>query len=236
MLPRRPVIIAHRGLHRDYPENSLEAMRAAWAGRVQWAECDVHESATGPLFVLHDDTLDRTTEYTGPVGGRIDAELDRCRLRDGHGGLTPYTLPRLGDVLGAMPPDGGLLIELKSVHDYAELVRDIAGRNIRVQSFDAEDLRRTAERDGQLPLSLLVGTPAELAAAVEMPYRSIHLDHALLDAAAHRQLARAGKSIGVWTINAEADLRRVVALGVEALITDEPALAEQVVEDLCGPG
>jgi len=236
MSPRRPLIVAHRGLHSTFPENSLEAMCAAWATGVRWAECDVHESATGRLFLVHDETLDRTTDAAGPVADRIDAELDVCRLRDGSGRVTPYALPRLADVLRAVPPDGRLLIEVKSVRDHARLARDVAGRPVRVQSFDVRDLRRLAEHDPDVPLAYLVETPADLEAALTLPYPSVHLDHALLDHAMHRRLTAAGKAVGVWTVNREADMRRVVHLGVAVLITDEPVLAKRVLDELCGPG
>ena len=236
MPPPRPLTVAHRGLHTAYPENSLEAIRAAWSGGVSWAECDVQESATGPLFVLHDETLDRTTEWAGPIADRIDAELDQCRLRDAAGRVTPHTVPRLADVLRAMPPAGRLLIELKAVRDHAELVRDIAGRDVWVQSFDAGDLLLTRAQDPTIPLAYLVETEAELEASLAMRYAAVHLEHRLLDDTMHRRLVAAGKSIGVWTVNDEADLRRVVRLGVTMIITDEPALTMRVVDELCGPG
>ena len=232
--PPRPVIVAHRGLHAEYPENSREAMRAAWAAGVAWAECDVHECATGPLFVLHDDTLDRTTDATGPLAARIDAELDGVRLRDAAGRVTAYGLPRLADLLADVPLTRHLLVEVKGVADYAALAREVGGRPVSMQSFDPDDLRRVAEHSPLLPSAFLVGTPAALAASVGLPYAAVHVDHRLLDATAHARLTAAGKSIGVWTVNAEADLRRVVGLGVAMLITDEPALARDVVDALCG--
>ncbi len=210
-------------------------MRAAWDAGFEWAECDVHESATGPLFVLHDDTLQRTTDAAGLVAERIDAELDGLHLRDAAGVVTPYVLPRLSDVLRAMPPRGRLMIEVKAVRDHTELIRDIGTRNVWVQSFDAGDLARTAELSSGVPLAYLVETPAELEAAFELPYASVHLDHVMLDDALHRRLTAAGKAIGVWTVNVEAELRRVLHLGVELIITDEPALARRVVDELCGP-
>ncbi len=236
MPPRRPLIIAHRGLHSVQPENSLEAFQAAWSAGVPWAECDVHESATGPLFVIHDDLLDRTTACTGPVAARLDAELDGCRLRDGHHRLTPCRLPRLADVLRAMPGGCRLMVEVKAVRDYAQLIRDIGRHDVGVQSFDPEDLRLTAELAPEIPLALLVETPAELAAAFELPYRAVHIDHRMLDGDLYRRLSAAGKVIGTWTVNDEAELRRVVGMGVSVVISDEPALAKRVIDAVCGPG
>lgn len=234
MVPSKPLIVAHRGLHTTLPENSLEAMRAAWDAGLQWTECDVHESATGPIFVLHDDTLDRTTECIGLVGDRIDAELDSCRLRDVAGTVTEYRLPRLSDVLHDMPAGKGLLLEVKAMRDHTELVREIGNRSVWVQSFDAHDLAMTSELNPKLPLAYLVETERDLEASLAMPYASVHLEHVLLDDAMHRRLTAAGKSIGVWTVNDEADMRRVMRMGVSVLITDEPHLARRVADEVFG--
>jgi glycerophosphoryl diester phosphodiesterase len=105
-----------------------------------------------------------------------------------------------------------------------------------VQSFDADDLRRTHRADPRLPLAFLAETRQQLALALELPYAAVHLEHVMLDEAVCRQLRALGKSIGVWTVNAEADVRRTVKLGVEVVITDEPAMVRRVVDELCGPG
>ncbi len=230
---RRPIIVAHRGLHATVPENSLAAFKAGWAAGVAWAECDVRESATGPLFVIHDPTLDRTTDGRGRVDGRLDAELDRCRLRDADRRVTRHPLPRLADVVRAMPPAGRLLVEVKAVADAAGLLRDCRGRDVWVQSFASDDLEAVHELDPLVPLAHLVETATDLEAALGMRYESVHLEHNLLDPAMAARLRRAGKSVGVWTVNAEADLRRVVGLGVDVVITDHPQLAMRVVDDLC---
>jgi glycerophosphoryl diester phosphodiesterase len=135
-----------------------------------------------------------------------------------------------------MPAAGRLLIEVKAVRDHTELVHDIGDREVWVQSFDARDLAKTAELSSRIPLAFLVETDDAMEAAFSLPYPSVHLEHVRLDAAMHRRLTSAGKAIGVWTVNAEADLRRVVGLGVDRVITDEPHLARSVVDEMCGPG
>ena len=76
-----PIIVAHRGLHHDYPENSLGAFRAAWGAGIEWCECDVQESADGELVVIHDPTLERTTEGSGRVSDLPVSALKGLRLR-----------------------------------------------------------------------------------------------------------------------------------------------------------
>src|SRR4051794_29266101 len=109
----KPIIVAHRGFHSEHPENSHAAFRAAWAGGVDWCECDVRLSADGHAFVLHDDTLDRTTTAAGPVATRGWRDLADVRLLAGDGRPPTERLPALQAIADFMPARCGLLVELK---------------------------------------------------------------------------------------------------------------------------
>ena len=76
-MARTPTIVAHRGLHRQDPENSLAAAVAALRAGFEWIECDVWPSADGVPVLIHDETLDRTTTATGRVGDRKWFDLQR---------------------------------------------------------------------------------------------------------------------------------------------------------------
>lgn len=92
---RRHVFVAmHRGDCRNYPENSAQAIRSAIALGAEIVEVDVQRTKDGRFVLLHDETLDRTTDGTGRVGDYTLAELKRLRLRDRNGGATE----RLTDV------------------------------------------------------------------------------------------------------------------------------------------
>jgi glycerophosphoryl diester phosphodiesterase len=107
-------LAAHRGGARLWPENSLRAFRESLALGVDLLELDVHLSADGQVVVIHDATLDRTTDGRGGVGERTAAELARIRLRDPDGVLTDERLPTLEDVLAVVTPSrAGLLVEVK---------------------------------------------------------------------------------------------------------------------------
>jgi glycerophosphoryl diester phosphodiesterase len=110
----RPLVAAHRGGALLWPENSLRAFRAALALGVDLVELDVHPTADGGLVVVHDATLDRTTDGSGPVSQRTTAEARRLRLRGPDGALTDERLPALDDVLALVAPTrAGLLVEIK---------------------------------------------------------------------------------------------------------------------------
>jgi len=95
-------IIAHRGIWRDAPENSLQAIEAAIAGGYDVVEIDVRRSADGALFLCHDDSLERMTGRDAAVEELAASELDALHLRNRNGGagnaLTDQKLARLSDV------------------------------------------------------------------------------------------------------------------------------------------
>ncbi|MGH7325254.1 MAG: glycerophosphodiester phosphodiesterase, partial [Candidatus Rokuibacteriota bacterium] len=110
-----PRYVVHRGGAALWPENSLLAFRSAIALGARLLEFDVHLTADGDAAVIHDPTLDRTTNASGPVAGRTAAELQRVRLKGLDGALTDEWVPTLGEVLAlAGPAAVTLLIEIKT--------------------------------------------------------------------------------------------------------------------------
>jgi glycerophosphoryl diester phosphodiesterase len=109
------LVAAHRGGAALAPENSLAAFRNAIALGADALEFDVHLTADGEIAVIHDPTLDRTTDATGPVARATAADLKRARLRGLDGGLTGDWVPTLAEVLALAAPAGvALLVEMKT--------------------------------------------------------------------------------------------------------------------------
>ena len=110
-----PRYVAHRGGAARWPENSLTAFRGAIASGARLLELDVHLTSDGTVAVIHDPTLDRTTDATGALARCTAADLRRARLRGVDGVLTEDCVPTLDDVLALAAPAGvGLLIEIKT--------------------------------------------------------------------------------------------------------------------------
>jgi glycerophosphoryl diester phosphodiesterase len=107
-------IIGHRGARNLWPENSLAGFERTRALGIEGVEFDVHPTRDGTLVVIHDPTLDRTTEGQGPVADRTAAELAAIRLRDGAGAGVP-TLDAVLDVFGGSTIE--LHIEIKTAAD-----------------------------------------------------------------------------------------------------------------------
>jgi glycerophosphoryl diester phosphodiesterase len=232
-----PIIVAHRGLHQQFPENSVSAFRAARDAGVAWVECDVWPSADGTAVVLHDETLDRTTTGSGPVWRQSWSDLRSLRLRRVDGRTCPdEPLPNLTDLAAVMncgSRPAGLLVEVKPpdaagfVREVIDLLKNNSHRWI-VQSFDESNLIHALAHDPATPHAFLVEDREALGRGVANGWKHIHLCHDLLDAPTARMLRDRGISIGVWTVNTPEDLRRVMDLRADMIITDEPVLAAEL--------
>ena len=244
-----PRIAAHRGGARLWPENSLLAFRNALALGVDFVETDVHLTADGEPVVIHDPTLERTTTGTGTVRAARLADLAPVRLKGADGAPTAEPVPTLAQLLDLLAPARvELLLEIKvdaARERYAGIeekvlgllrARGLADRTI-VMAFEPETLARVRALDPALRMALLIGggragrpTPEQI---VEWARRAgathLGLNHRLVDADVVDAARRAGIPLAAWTVNEEADLRRVVALGVDVVISDRPDLARRLV-------
>ena len=232
-----PVIVAHRGMHGcgDLPENSVPAFRAARRNGFVWVECDVWPSADGVPMVNHDPTLERTSEASGPLAVRTSDELRKIRLLDSFGHAHDATMPRLADVF-ADDAAMAVLVEVKPKDDKA-FVRAVfgtmkghAGEWV-FQSFDAANLKHAAAVDPTVPTVFLVEDRESLERGIAAGFKRISLDHTLLDPGTARRMRDRGITVGVWTPTEPADLRRVIDLRADWIITDDPLLARQLLAE-----
>lgn len=134
----RPVVIAHRGCWREGPENSLKAFRACERLGVDVLEIDLRETRDGEIVLLHDDTLDRTTNLTGPLKTYALRDLEAARLRKGWGGpgqaLTNERIVTFEQALDATRASGiFLFLDIKEpLHDKAFAIVERLGDERRV--------------------------------------------------------------------------------------------------------
>lgn len=233
--PRTPaLVIGHRGAAGHAPENTLASFAKAVELGADAVECDVQLSADGVPVVIHDPTLDRTTNGRGPVATRTLAEL---RALDAGAWFGPAfageQIPTLADVLDWARGRTRVVVELKQGPVYDERLEERVVANVRdagmasdvlVISFDHTAVRRVADLAPDLltgalyaarPLDpLLVAWGA--GAAVLLP----HWSFATADqvAMAHD----AGLSIAPWTVDDAEVAERLFALGVDALSSNYP--------------
>jgi glycerophosphoryl diester phosphodiesterase len=129
-----------------------------------------------------------------------------------------------------MPDDCGLLVEVKPA-DNEKLVRNVLrladGRRVVLQSFDQANVRHAMRMRPGMPVAMLVDRPEQLDAALAGDWPEVNIDFALLDDLVLRRAREAGKSLGVWTVNEPADIRRALDAGVARMISDYPERARE---------
>ncbi len=241
-----PFAMAHRGFSRDGLENSMAAFAAAVDLGVTHLETDVHATADGRLVAFHDRVLDRVTDGSGPVAGLTWETVRQARI----GGVEP--VPLLEDVLGAWPAVR-VNVDVKSAAAVGPLV-DVVNRTrawdrVCVASFS--DTRRRAVLR-RLPPGV-VSSPgrrgvAAFWAATRGPHRVADLRRLardavclqvperlgrtrVVDARFVRAAHAAGVQVHVWTVDEADDMRRLLDLGVDALITDRTDTAVEVLRE-----
>lgn len=215
-----PVIIGHRGAAGLQPENTLPGFQAAVELGVQAVELDVH-LCDGQLVVIHDPTLERTTNGSGPVSATSLAAL---RELDAGGNAI---IPTLTEVVDVLPEQIGLNVELKGEGTAAALAAWLPApgrRQILVSSFDHDALRSFRTLRDDYPAAPLFARwqPAALEIAVSFGSGYINLSRKLASPSRLEAISAAGLKALFYTVNELKEARRLVAAGAWGLFTDFP--------------
>ena len=233
-----PFWIAHRGAGQHAPENTLAAFRVGAAHGWRAFECDVKLSRDGVPFLLHDDSLQRTTPRTG-VAAEVDwAELSRLDAGSWHSrAFAGEPLPSLDAVACFVLRNGyALNIELKPSPGQERRTGQAVGSACLalwpgsavpplLSSFKPDALRGARDTAPGLPRALLLDTPwpGWFDCAVELGCVAVLTHHPLMDAALIARLHGAGFRVLCYTVNEAADAQRLLALGIDGLVTDAVA-------------
>ena len=229
---RTIIIEAHRGARAEAPENTLAAFQRALDLQAHSIELDIHPAADGTLVVIHDDTLDRTTDGTGPVAALNLRDLRRLDAgAKVHADFAGERIPALGEVMGRVAPTPTLLnIEIKRpppgmrvAEGVVQLLRHYGqADHYVVSSFDLNALLSVRRLAPEVKLALIGGAADVLARARALRLPWIHCSHSSLTVELVRQAQADGIHVGVWTVNDPAQARHWAALGVERIITYDP--------------
>ena len=244
------LVAAHRGGAALWPENSLLAFRSALALGVDALELDLHLTADGEVVVLHDPTLERTSTGRGAVRDTMLADLASVRLKTPEGAATAERVPTLAQVLDLVAQSSSeLLPEIKldahrQRYDGIEekvlaliRARGLLARTT-IQAFQGDTIRRLRELEPAARTMLLVGRgdvgrdrvrPAEaVRRARELGATDLGMNHRLIDADVVAAARAAGIRLSAWTVNDENDIRRMIDLGVDLVMSDRPDLAKRL--------
>ena len=229
-----PLIYAHRGASGHAPENTMAAFRLAVEEDAEGIELDVQLSADRQVVVIHDETLDRTTDGLGPVNSRTWEELRRLDASFGQEAYRGEGIPLLAQVLELLAPTQlELNIELKNGIVPYEGMEELVVRMVRqygmekrivLSSFNHYSIARLAGMAPDMEMAVLYAEglyrPWEYAAFVGA--RSLHPHYLAVTPEIVMNARMAGVKVRPWTVNSEEDYRRMAAAGVDAVITNYP--------------
>jgi glycerophosphoryl diester phosphodiesterase len=228
--------IAHRGASRYAPENTLAAIRLALDHGAPAVECDVQRSGDGHLVIIHDQTVDRTTDGQGPV---VSYPLADLRRLDAGRWFAPAfageRIPVLDEVLEIVRGRALLKLEIKNGPTFYEgierQVLEAVGRHAMEEdvfliSFDHESLRTiralsTAVATGILYAARLIDGPAAARAAGA---DALCIDWRFATEGVVSGGRGAGLGVFVWTVDDEEAVRRCLALGVDGITSNDTRL------------
>lgn len=235
---RQPLCYGHRGARGHAPENTLFAFEMALVLGADGIECDVQRSSDGQLVILHDGTVDRTTNGHGLVS---QLSLAALRALDaGCGTCIVATIPTLEETLAFISARGCQLnLEIKGESPAealgtAEAVArvlaslPVAVRNqLLVSSFELAAVANIKRALPDLRVATLHSGRAWLrsdilAPALEMGAEAIHPGHTLVNARLVTRAHEAGLRVNVWTANRISTISRLLALDVDGLFGDYP--------------
>lgn len=246
---QRPLVIAHQGGDGLWPGDTLFAFERAAALGVDVLEMDLHITADGVLVLMHDETVDRTTDGSGPIEAMTLAALKNLDAgydwSPDNGQTFPFrgqgiTVPTLHEVFTAFPGMPMNIEIKKSERDMAEpfcaLIRQFGKQtevlvasfhDERMQSFrqTCPEVATSGSEDELIPLVVLSKVELGLlyrpaAVAVQAPERRSGIN--ILVPSFIRAARSRNMKVEAWTINDPADMQRLLALGVDGIITDYP--------------
>ena len=248
----RPQIFAHRGGCDLGPENTIAAFDVGMSTGADGLELDVHLSADGRVIVHHDQTLDRTTNGSGPVSARTAAELARvdAGYRFTRGGQFPFRgqgigVPTLGEVLRRYR-GAPTIIEIKVYT--AAMGQAVAEEIRRADALDYACVAGFGLASAKAARAALPGIPSsasqpEVRMAVyrsllrcpvrRAPYQTYQVPEfaeatRIVSPRFIRHAHAGGFKVQVWTVDEEADMRRLLEWGVDGLISNRPDVAVRV--------
>lgn len=226
-----PLVIAHRGASADEPENTLRAFALAIAQGAQMIELDLHFSADGHVVVIHDETLDHTTNLTGRVDQFTLAEIKRADAGKGE------RVPTLEETLDLTQGKVQLYLEIKDARAATETLRIVRARrcqaDVLLASFDLKLMQQLGEEVRDMELGLILGNETlnpfvrwreafPWLALRHINYQTLCMQVELCFGYLARRVKASGKKLYVWTADEEAQFDRMCQLGVDGIVTNRP--------------
>ena len=215
------MIIGHRGAAAIEPENTLLSIERAIDLGVDAVEIDVHLSKDKELVVIHDATVDRTTNGTGPVSGFTAQEIKRLDAGKGQ------TIPTLQEAVDLINRRVLLLIELKEEGTEGPVVDIIKRNNLFDKacliSFFHRLVKTVKAMDSRIKTGVLfVGSPVDACIATQASSDTLVMKYSFVDEELVKTAHRQGIKVFIWNIDDRDLLKPYVDIGVDAIGTNDP--------------
>lgn len=240
-LPEKEVlIIAHRGASSHAPENTIASIERAIEDNADWVEVDVQQTADGSVVVTHDSDFMRLLGEPANIWDLTQQEIQSFDV--GGWFAVEYQgerVPTLQEALEAVKGKAILLIELKfypqssreqfeedvvSIITQANMENDIA-----IMSLERPALTKVQELEPDWNIGLLTATSIGNFSELEGNFVAVSSASATLNFI--RRTQDTGKQVFVWTVNNPSSMLRYISMGVDGIITDDPALARSTLEE-----
>jgi glycerophosphoryl diester phosphodiesterase len=219
--------IAHRGAKGYEPENTLRSFQKALDLNADGIELDVHLSSDGHIIVIHDETIDRTTNGKGFVNTFSLSKL-KTFLIDGK-----YEIPTLKEIFDLVDKKCLINIELKGLGTANKVValieeyileKNWSYDDFIVSSFDWDLLQETSNLNSNIPIGVLTEEDLDkaLAFAELIKAHAIHPDFQLLSSEKVKLIQEKGFLVLPWTVDEDKDIRRIKSYNVDGIISDFP--------------
>jgi glycerophosphoryl diester phosphodiesterase len=223
----RPLLGGHRGNPAEHPENTMRSFRSAIALGCDLIECDVHLSSDGRLVVIHDHTLDRTTNGTGLVRDYTAAELRKLDAGDGE------KIPLLQEVIELAIGKVGLVIELKNLpplypgleEKLIAMLRQLGAlQECAAVSFNHAAIHELRKVEPSLQLGILEGArPLHPATMLRETGADVYSPHwGASDPQVVKEVHAAGGAVAVWPVDDEAAIAWCKYSRPDSIFTNRP--------------
>lgn len=231
--------VAHRGATAYTPENTIAAFDLAVDMKADYIEIDVQRSKDGELVLIHDTTVDRTTDGTGKVG---DLTLEQLRSLDAGSWkgdqFAGEPIPTFEEILDHYHGKIGILIELKAPELYPGIEEQVAAalieRNLHkpqnekiiIQSFNFESIKKMDQLLPKVPIGILTSNRADTTLEALQEFSTyadwFNPSYGIVTKELVNQVHSLGMQIGSWTVRSQEAADFLFEMGVDAIISDYP--------------
>ncbi|GGB39725.1 glycerophosphodiester phosphodiesterase [Fictibacillus barbaricus] len=234
--------VAHRGASGYAPENTMAAFQKGVDMKADYIEIDVQQTKDGELVVIHDVTLDRTTDGTGYIK---DHTLEQIRQLDAGSyfgeEFAGEKVPTFEEVLDEFRGKTGILIELKATYYYPGIEEKVASalkeRNMHlpahekiiIQSFEFDSMQRMDKLLPEVPVGVLTSRATDLSEAKLSEFSTyaeyVNPSRLLVNSSVVDEVHERNMGIMAWTVRNEQEVQPLLDAGVDGIITDYPDYA-----------